>query len=234
MPNIQAALNAMVAAVGAEKDRPKGHKYPVVVTISRDDGTHGHLIAEKLSQKLGVPIFDKELVEKLAERLDTDHKVVKALDEGVGRARDMWLYRLVTGVDVTPGTYRRHLVNVILSLAHMGGIIVGRGAHVVLNTGAALRVRLTGTIPACAKRISEEKGISFEDAIKEVKRINSKRGKFVWDMFQSRLNEPQNFDIVINMDRMSNIDQIVSTLAAAVEAIHVSVETDEEAEAKKG
>ena len=29
---------------------------------------------------------------------------------------------------------------------------------------------------------------------------NKRRGKFVWDLFHSRYNEPNNFDLVVNTD----------------------------------
>ena len=222
MTTVQNALQAMVQAVQEAHDAKKGKAEPVVVCISRDHGTPGDEIAHKLAERLKLTLYDREFVDKIAERFDTDKDTVKVLDEGLSGLRDLWLFRLLTGVDITPGSYRRHLVNTILSLAHVGGVVVGRGAHVVLNVGTALRVRITGSVEVCAERLMAENGYTKEEALDEIKKKNKYRAKFVWDMFHSRINEPHNFDIIINTDRLTNIDDIVETLVAATKAIQDS------------
>lgn len=232
MPNLQAVMQSMVSSVrSTPAQSKKGADLPVVVTISRDHGSSGREIGEKLAAKLGVAFYDHEFVEKLAERLNTDQQTIEALDEGVGRTRDLWLMRLVTGLDISPGTYRRHLVNVTLSLASMGGVIMGRGAHVVLDQGTALRVRITGSEDICAARIAERRNLSADEAVAQVKKVNKFRGKFVWDTFKSRLNDPSNFDICINTDRLSNVEHTVETLAAAIKTAQYSYDDREEAKA---
>ncbi|KAF0118311.1 MAG: hypothetical protein FD149_771 [Rhodospirillaceae bacterium] len=190
-----------------------------VIAIARDHGAGGKAIGAVLAQRLGVPLYDRQILEKIAERLKADPDSLHALDEGVGSARELWLYRMVTGIDLSPGTYRRHLVNVILSLAKIGGILCGRGAHVVLSTSAALRVRITGSPGVCAERVAAKENIPVEDALRRIEEVNHNRGKFVWDMFQSRLNDPTQFDLVINTDRLTDHEHVVEMIVSASQAI---------------
>lgn len=45
-----------------------------IITISRECGSGGHIIAEKLSKELGIPLYDREIIEMTAKKsgLTTD------------------------------------------------------------------------------------------------------------------------------------------------------------------
>lgn len=219
---LQSAMQAVIqAAETSTEGRPLGAVRPVVA-VSRDHGSGGDEIARRLAERLGVPCYDQELVTHVAARLETDADVARMIDESVGKARDMWLMGLVTGRDLGLGTTKRHLVNVILSLAKEGGVIVGRGAHVVLSTGAALRVRITGSPEVCARRLARAEGLDPDSALKRIKEINHNRGKFVWDLFHARTSDASAFDLVINTDRLDDWDTLVETLYAASGAIQAA------------
>ena len=220
MPNFQSALQAIVSSVaipGGGQEAKEGQRY--VVCISRDYGCRGELIGKKLAESLGVRYFSKEVLEKIIERTHMDPHVVKTLEEKVHKARDLWLYSLFTGQDASADTYKRHMVNIMLSLSRVGGVIMGRGGHVILGRTKALRVRLIGALDKCAERVAHEDGIGIDDAKKLIQEHNAQRGKYVWEMFHSRLNDPAAFDLVVNVDRLGDIDHVTAMLADAVKAV---------------
>lgn len=100
-----------------------------------------------------------------------------------------------------------------------GGVLLGRGSHVVLSTSTALRVRITGTPEVCARRVAAAEGLSFDAALEKVKEINHNRGKFVWELFHVRTSEAHNFDLVVNTDRLVDFNQAVAMLENAYHAI---------------
>lgn len=222
MPHVHSAIQALVASLSGPLDG-KGAKSgpPVVVTISRDHGTGGDEIGHKLAERLGVRYFSKEILDKIAERTHVDPTVVKAIDESVGKSRDLWLYSLFTGQDASADNYKKHMVNVLLALGRMGGVIVGRGAHVVLAKTKALRVRVTGSPEICARRVAEAEKVSLDQAKARIHEINHQRGKFVWEMFNARLNDPTTFDLTVNTDRLGNQDHLVDMLVDAAKAVTV-------------
>lgn len=216
MPNIHSAIQAMMQ--GIQLDLPGktggGGRKPVVC-ISRDYGAGGDEIAARLAAALGVGHYDSAILNKICERTHADPQAMKLIDEGASKARDMWLYSLVTGQDISTDTYKRHLVNVVLTLSRLGGVIVGRGAHIILANTGALRLRITGSSDACAKRAAAAEGLGFEAAKKRVDTINHERGKFVWDTFHMRLNDPHTFDMTLNTDYLGDEAALMNTLIDA-------------------
>ncbi len=196
------------------------HPHHPVVTISRDYGSGGDIIASRLAQQLDLPLYDEIVLKEVAARLQDDPAIVQLLDEGFGRAKDMWLYRLFSGKEVGPNAYRDTLVKVIMSLGRAGGVIVGRGAHVILAESCALRVRVCGSPEICARRMAKAGHGSYEEELTRWREVNHRRGQFVWDAFHSRLSEASQFDLVINTDRMDDFEDVVAMLVGMAKAIH--------------
>jgi len=219
MTTVQSAIQALLKATAMDRGRHKEIPPQPVIAISRDYGALGDEIAAAVAQKLDIPLYDREILDKVAERIDADPDDLKMLDESVARARDMWLVRLFTGKDLSEDTYRNHLVNVILGLSHVGGVILGRGSNVILSTSCALRVRITGSLEVCAKRVAAAENLSLEEAERRISEVNQARGRFVWEMFHRRTADASNFDLVINTDRLNQIDHVVTMLTSAYRAI---------------
>jgi cytidylate kinase len=219
-PEVQGVLQAVVqAASSGPGGGVAGTERKYVITVSRDHGTGGDEICELLAKRLKLNIYSKEILEKVTKRSHVDPAVVKALDQGVGKTRDLWLYSLLTGENASMDHYRKHMVNVILSLSRMGGIIMGRGGHVVLAKTKALRVRITGTPEICAERLAKISNINHAEAKKRIAEVNHDRGKFVWDFFQSRVNDPTAYDLVINTDRLGDYEHVVEMIVSAAQAV---------------
>jgi cytidylate kinase len=79
-------------------------------------------------------------------------------------------------------------------------------------------VRIVGSVEACATRISEQDGTSYAEAKRKVQESNKRRGKFIWDLFHSRYNDPTNFDLMINTDYFRKPDDVVELILLAVKA----------------
>lgn len=218
--DLQHAIQAMLESLrplpgGGPHLKPGGPVY----CLSREFGAGGDEIGRKLAEKLGIGYYDAEILNKLVQRTGADPEAMRVIDEGVAKTRDLWLYSLVTGQDLSRDTYKRHLVNVIMSLGRLGGVIVGRGAHIVLAKSQAVRVRITGSPDICAKRVAARDGLSLEAAKQKVQQVNHERGAYVWETYQSRLNDPTGFDLVINTDRIQGEDVIVDMLVKARDLI---------------
>ncbi|MDA8229817.1 MAG: cytidylate kinase-like family protein [Magnetospirillum sp.] len=218
--DILSVIAAMAEVSGRAPQAKSGRPRQPVITISRDHGSGGDEIARLLAQRMGLDIYDEVLLKEVAARLQDDPAIVRMLDEEFGQAKDMWLYRLLSGKDIGPHTYRETLVKVVLSLGRLGGVIVGRGAHVILAGACALRIRITGTAEICAARLAADGSISEQDALQRVLEVNHRRGHFVWEVFRSRLADATQFDLTINTDRLADFDAIASMLEGVARAIH--------------
>lgn len=218
MPDVQKAIQAILQTLGSGMPGQRLRAAPCrVVCISRDMGSGGDDVARLLANRLGLDVYDWEILDRISQRLHADPETMRAVDASAGEIRDLWLYSLVTGQDLDAGHYRRHLENIVLSLARSGGIILGRGAHLILAHSGALRVRFVGTPEICARRLAAADGGDPVVLLKTVEEANHRRAKFVQDTFRESLDNPRTFDLTVNTDRIGDpggaVDLVVNALA---------------------
>lgn len=202
---IRSIINADVYS--GHRHGKNGH--PPVVAIYRDYGAGGDHIARRLAKLLGVEIYDQEILDSVANAAGVDKDLMAELDDKVRHDRSAWVRGLFTTNTAYPENYRHHLVNAILGIAQNGGIIMGRGAHIILSDHKCFRVRVIGSPERCAERIAKREAMNIDSARVKVASINKERGEFLWNMFHERANDPSLFDLVINTDKFD------STRAAA-------------------
>lgn len=220
MVDVQAVIQALIRANESPEDHAAHERKPVI-TFSRDHGCGGDEIAHALAEKLGLPVYDKQILEAVAKHADVNKSLMAKLHESVSAASDAWLYSMIFGKNVTRDHYKQSLVTAIRGIYRTGGVIIGRGAHVVLAGRDVLRVRIIGSADACAKRLAHERHLDLVEARQQVREHNSTRGKYVWNTFKSRLNDPVNFDLTINTDHFTHYRQVVDLLAHAASVLGV-------------
>ncbi len=212
----QGVIQAIVKALDEPPVKGRRVRKPVI-TVSRTSGSGGDYVAERLAEKLGLEIYDSEIINGVAAEANVSTSLMRDMTEKLD-AVDAWVYSSVFGKNVSRGEYVRFLSTVVRGLYHAGGVIVGRGGHVILAGRDVLRVRIVGSIEACATRLSEKEGITYAEAKKEIQASNRRKGKFIWDMFHSRYNDPTNFDLIINTDYYRRLDDVVDVTLQAVHA----------------
>lgn len=214
--NAQAVIQAIVRALEEPPARARQVRKPVI-TVSRTVGSGGDYIARAVADRLNIELYGSEIINGIASEANVSASLMQTLNEKLD-AVDAWIYSAVFGKHVSRDEYVHFLSTVIRGLYHTGGVIVGRGSHVILAGRDVLRVRIVGLVEACATRVSEEEGTSYAEAKRKVQELTKKRGKFVWDMFHSRYNDPTNFDLVINTDYFRRLDDVVELVLMAVSA----------------
>jgi cytidylate kinase len=179
----------------------------LVITVSRDYGAGGEEIARELAGCLGIPIYDQEILDMIAERAKINSFYFKPHDENVSAGISTFIYSLLggTGGDLT--TYRRYLYDVMLDLAKQDCLLMGRGAHLILQEKKCFRLRIVGSHFICAERIARELSISLSEAKQNVREINDKRHKSILQLFSDNFAYPSlehttNFDLILNTDHI--------------------------------
>lgn len=217
-------VEAIIKAHAAEMHGGRGAERPVV-TLSRDYGSGGREIAQQLAKRLAVPVYDKELLDAVVERSGADPRLLAQLDEKTRGFWDTWILSLLSGENLLEENYRRHLVKVVLGILYTGngGVIIGRGAHLILAQQDVFRVRITASPETCAERVAKKRAVSPEEARKLVELVNQNRSKFVWDVFKQRLNEPTTYDLTINTDRLAKFEEVAEIIIFAMQYHHHSI-----------
>lgn len=212
----QAVIQAIVRALEEPPTRARQARKPVI-TVSRTLGSGGDVIARAVSERMGIELYGSEIITAIATEANVSSTLIEALNEKLD-AVDAWIYSAVFGKHVSRDEYVHFLSTVICGLYHTGGVIIGRGGHVILAGRDVLRVRIVGSVEACATRISEDEGISYAEAKRKVQDNNKRRGKFIWDLFHSRYNDPTNFDMIVNTDYFRKFDDVVEMIVMAARA----------------
>lgn len=214
----QALIHSIVnAEVIFQRHQASARSNPPLVTLSRDYGTGGSVIAQQLSTRLGVELYDRQILERVAQVSHVDPGQMSRLDDKAGVDKvTSWIRGLFSSSTAYPESYRYHLVNVILGIYPNGGVIMGRGAHVILATRPAFRVRVVGSVENCAERVAEREGITLDLAREKIRSVNTERDEYLWNMFRRRLSDASLFDLVINTDKFSDTDKVVDLILLAM------------------
>jgi hypothetical protein len=188
------------------------------VTISRDVGTLGDEIAQELALRQGWRLFDKEIVNSIANNNRVREDMVRQLDERArGQMHNMILrmLRMPEGAPFGYEEYHEALMKTLATLAAQGeAILVGRGANFALRwVEHGLHVRITGSPEVRIQRLSELWTVSSEIARRRIAAIDADRRAFIHNHFKKDVNDLTYYTLAINTDNIS-VEQAVGSIIA--------------------
>ena len=194
-----------------KKERQEDKTLPVI-TLSREPGSGGKLVAKAVADRLGLDLFHQELINAMAENADTTTRVIRTLDErGLSMIED-WVSAAISDRHLWPDEVSRVLMRVIGTIGRHGkAIIVGRGANFVLPPENRFRVRIIAPLELRVTRVAETHAVSKKEAKRHVLRTESDRQAFVRKYFHSDIGDPANYDVILNTGTLS-----VESAAAAI------------------
>ena len=179
-------------------ERPAETRRPAIA-LSRQHGSGGEVLARRLAETLDLEVFDREIIQRIAARTQLREQAVTALDERDRAVIDEWLAPFAAERYLTHYDYLHHLIGVVAAIARRGGaVIVGRGAHLLLRPGEALRVRVVAPPEARIAAVAEEEGLSERAARQRIEAVESERRGFLRQYFRADFDDPAQFDLVVN------------------------------------
>ena len=195
-----------------------------IITISREFGSGGRTVGHKVAERLGIPFYDKELVNQVALESGFAPKFVEEHGE---HSPSSSLFSYAFAPQGVPGVMNglstadflwNIQCSVILQLAEKGPcVIVGRNADYILKDRPdALHTFIFADMAFRADRIVRLYGES--DKSPEA-RLNGKdkRRRVNYQHYTGRTwGQSQNYDICLNSGVLG-IDQCVDIIVGAVE-----------------
>jgi cytidylate kinase len=186
------------------------------ITISREPGSGGRILAQKLAEKLGFTVFHQEVLLEIAKRADVSEKLLATLDEKGLNVLEDCISALVYDRHLWPDEYLKHLMKVIGAIGEHGrAIIVGRGANFVVPTQYRLRVRVVAPQNVRIKNVVRTYDVAAEDAKRHIIRTESDRRAFIRKYFNADIADPTNYDLIINTGSLE-LDKAVDAVIAAL------------------
>ena len=178
---------------------------PMTVAISRECGAGGAAVAAAVGESLGWPVYDRQLVDSIAEDSGVRAQLLECLDEKrpnwftIGSSSFSSLEKTLSGVG-----YAMRLRDVLVGLAGHGQcVIVGRGAAQLLSPETTLRLRLIAPRPYRIARVAQQLAINEDDAARWIDHMDKGRNAFVKSYFKRDAGDPSGYDLTIDTSRFA-------------------------------
>ena len=171
-----------------------------IITISREFGSGGRTIGRKVAEKLGIPCYDAELIQKIAEESGYTADYIKEESE---YAPGGWLSTVFT--DRTMGLTNQDKLwsiqcRVIEELAQKGPcVIVGRCADYILRGKVdCLNVFIHASMEKRAERIVNEYGERKERPEQRLKDKDKRRTAYHRFYTDMKWGHAQNYHVCLD------------------------------------
>jgi cytidylate kinase len=185
---------------GAETLEP-GRAKPCI-TMSPQMGSLGLGVAKKLAETLQFDLYERELVELIAQTANVRRHLVESVDEHTQGAIEAWMARQLGFL--AESDYVTNLSRVLLTLSHHGkAVVVGRGAQFVLDPASTLRIRIVAPFESRVQRVAKRDELTADQARAKVLGADADRAAFVRRHFDRDLEDARNYDLVLNTERLS-------------------------------
>ena len=208
--------------LGEELHQPASTPIPVArfqnICISREAGAGGSALARMVGDRLGWKVYDEELIEAIAHRMQVPIDEVRALDEQAPSMVQDWLLPLREEYYAPQEAYLDHLAKLIEAIGRAGeSILVGRGAGFMLPRETTLSLRVIAPMKVRAQRLSERMGVSVRTARRAARDLDRRRAQFDRTMHRANPSDPHNFDMVLDTASLS-LEIAAEIVVRAVEA----------------
>jgi cytidylate kinase len=187
-----------------------------IITISRESGSRGQEVSEKLAEKIGFDLFHHEILEAMIEASKNSKTLLETLDEKGMNIVDDIVSALVHEHHLWPDDYSKLLLRILNTIGkHGNAIILGRGGNCALKKLNTLRVRIVAPVSMRREYIQKTRNLSFEDAEKQMFSTDANRIAFVKRYFNSDACDPSNYDLILNTGTLS-VEKAVQVIECAM------------------
>ncbi len=188
------------------------------ITIADQIGSGAHELARQLAPVLHAAepidsppwaIFDRQLVEKALEEHHLPQRLAKLIPEAHRSYLDDVLDELV-GLRPPSWELIPKIVQTVQHLAFVGHVIlIGRGASFITGLMPnVFHIRLIESLPKRIERVQRQQNLSPNGAAKFIAKTERERGRYLKAYFHTRLDDDQQYHLVLNTDRIPLPDAV--------------------------
>lgn len=189
---------------------------PPTICMSRELGVGTLEIADRLSQKAGFRVVDREIMEHIASNAQLSEKTVAIFDERYpGRIAEF--FALAFGEkSFIHSDYLKHLFSVVCTIANLGTtIFVGRGVHLLLPRDRILAIRFIASKDFRIRRLADMLNVNEEEAGSKIDALDAEQRDFFKRVYGLKDVTPAEFDLVINRQHFHEPDWAVEVIQSA-------------------
>ena len=160
----------------------------ILITIGRQFGSGGKQVASAIGERLGIPVYDQELIVSAANKSGLSPEFIKQSDEhrhlsGLGGILGLGRFWHNAGNLVDDNELFRIQSEAIRDLAAKGSaVFVGRASDYVLRDLDPVNVFIHAPLEARMQRVAERLGVSSKEAAAMIEKRDKIR-KDYYDLF---------------------------------------------------
>lgn len=180
-----------------------------IITIGRQFGSGGRELGKKLSERLGIPYYDKEILTEASKKSGYSEKLFEKHDE---KPTTSFLYALAMGVNSMGQAYQKPLVlemylaqfDAIRKLADEGpGIFIGRCSDYVLNDRKdVFNVFVHADMETRVKRVCERNDVTEKAAEIMCLKGDKDRAGYYDYYSDNKWGDAKHYDLCINTSKI--------------------------------
>lgn len=194
-----------------------------VITIGRQCGSGGHTIGRQVAERLGLPFYDKKLIELVAQRSGLSEKVIREQGE---YAEGSLLYELATNLSygylatdgglTLPDRIQSFQTELIKELAEKEScVIIGRCADYILRERTdCLNVFIYADAQSKIQRVIQRHDVDPKQAEKHVKDRDKRRASHYYRYTDRNWGDPASYDLCLNSGALG-VDKCTELIVAA-------------------
>lgn len=194
-----------------------------IVTISREMGSGGSIIANALADKLGYTLVNGETILKNASKYGLSKEAVETADEKPPA--------FVESLDARIEVDIHKIQQIILEYALEGNVVIyGRGGQDILEEVASvLTTRIIAPFELRVERWAEREWLDPDLSRILVRKSDQQREGFIKYYYDRDWKDPTNYDLVINTVKVSE-EMAVELIAQALQEKNLQDQRDDSRE----
>ena len=174
----------------------------IVITISREYGSGGRYIGKLVADKLGIKLYDKEFIEKMAEETGLSKEYIENNEqkrEALSYLNNGYYFGLTNSDELF--LKESELIKEVAT--NESCVIIGRCADFILKDKKnVIKIFIYSDMKDKIKRATEIYGFNKDKAEKEITRIDKLRANHYKYYTDKEWNNISNYDICINSDSL--------------------------------
>lgn len=182
---------------------PLTHPRGLTVAISRQAGSRGATIAQKVAGILAWQVFDHDTLDYLVQDDTARAQLLADVPDDARAWADAQLEHLVRDHNLNADPDALRLIRLVLTVAARGNaVIVGRAAGFILPPETTIHVRIIAPTEARIAYLAQELRLTRPEAAAEVRARDERRARFLDSTLGLDPADPTAYDAVVNSARL--------------------------------
>jgi CMP/dCMP kinase len=198
-----------------------------IITISRQIGSGGAFIGQKLAKELGMSYVDREIITQAAKEFSLLEEDLESLDEKTPSFWQCFFQSSICSPDVylppqvfvpTEEAIFKVETQIIKRIAKdRSAIIIGRcGSHILRDNPNHLSIFLHADAAFRKKRIEELYKVSGKEAEKMIEQSDGERARYHQLLVEKQWSDASQYDLCINTSKIG-IDSATTLIRQTIE-----------------